>query len=144
MPRHYSIDQGRAYIHKTCGTTTVVSGRDFAELCNPFAPCLGTICAKCGPDSTKKFKWADTRESVSRFRRRVRRASPLLTVWSWMIAPVIGAVIGTMVGLALKGQNIAPIVVATMGATVGGATMLLFIAPFITGIVVGQRFYNQR
>lgn len=144
MSELYTVNEGRAYIHKTCGTTTVVSGKDFAGLCNPFAPCLGTICVKCGPDSTKNFTWEDTGESVSSFRRRVRRASPILTAWSWIVAPVIGAVVGGMAMLAFKAPNVSSEAAAAIGAVAGAAVMAFIIAPVITGIIAGRRFYDQQ
>lgn len=144
MPRQYSVQRGRGYIHRRCGSETVISGRHFVGLCNPFAPCSGTICMECGPDSTKNFVWADTGESVSRYRRRLRRASPGLTALNWLVAPAIGALIGAIALSGVEGPNLSSTVASAVGAVVGILLMVLFIAPILTGLIVGKRFYQQR
>jgi len=144
MSQQYTIDQGRAYVHETCGTTTIVSGNDFAGLCNPFEPCMGTVCSKCGPDSTDKFLWDDTGETVSSFRSRVRRESPGFTIWNWLVAPILGGVIGGMVMPMFGPEGSNPWIGIAIGAPIGALAMWLFIAPYITRLLAGKSFYDRK
>jgi hypothetical protein len=143
MTQHYSLDSGRTYVHKTCGAPTIISGKDFARLCNPFATCLGTMCASCGGiDSTNNFHWQDTQESVSDFRKRLRRNSPKATLYTWILAPVLGAVVGGTLAAMFKSPHVNQLVSVIIFAAFG-VFILYLIAPEITGIVAGKRFYDQ-
>lgn len=144
MARKYSLQKGRTYIHSRCGEATCVSGNDFAGLCNPFAPCLGTVCAACGgPDSVGKFSWADTGESLSEYRKRLRRKSPVFfRLWAWLFSPLIGAGGGAAVAVPLFNKNL--LADAAIGAGIGALAMFLFIGPKILGLIAGDRFYKSR
>lgn len=102
-----SAEQGRPYVHKKCGQVTLITGSDFVGLCNPFEPCMGTICASCGgPDSTSQFAWADTQEPISEYRARLRAEAPAsLKIWNYVISPLVGGGIGGAVGAALDAKN---------------------------------------
>lgn len=145
MHKQYSIDQGRAYVHSLCGETTIISGNDFSSLCNPFGLCLGTICANCGaPDSTKNFKWEDTGEVVSDYRRRVRRESTGQTLINWVLAPLVGALIGASV-LATTGSQDVPIIAhALIGGSIGALALAVFIFPPLTSALADPPFYQRQ
>lgn len=140
----HDAEEGRPYVHKKCGQVTVISGSDFVGLCNPFEPCMGTICASCGgPDSTSQFAWADTEESISDYRARLRAAAPAsLKIWNYVISPLVGAGVGGIVGAMLDPKN--PLAGGSIGAAVGALVMFFFIGPKITGVLGAGEFYRKR
>lgn len=135
--------KGRPYVHNKCGQTTIISGNDFIGLCNPFEPCMGTICASCGtPDSTSQFVWEDTEEPISEYRRRMRREAPSsIKYWNYAISPFLGVAIGGIVGGLLDSKN--PLIGGSIGAAVGAFVMFLFVGPKISGMMGAGEFYRK-
>lgn len=86
-----SARTGRVYEHLGCGGATQITEGDFTGLCNPFQPVSRTYCASCGRSvGIDDVAWADTGESISDFRSRMRRKSPSwLSAMDWVIGPVI-------------------------------------------------------
>jgi hypothetical protein len=70
-------DLSRVYRHDGCGQLTTVSGDDYVILECPFRPVTGTFCCGC-----HKFvplhtvSWADTGESIAKYRTRVAASVP--------------------------------------------------------------------
>jgi len=70
---------GRVYEHVRCGGLTEVTEGDFTHICNPFRPCIETFCCQCSRHvPLNEVNWADTQEVVSAYRKRLRRATPML------------------------------------------------------------------
>jgi len=150
LPEHASAEmdlpvitsrEGRAYVHKTCGDATNVTGSDLVGVCNPFQLVIGTICASCGmPDSTGSFHWEDTGEKVSTYRRRGVFKMPVLAIFSWLVLPAIGGAIGGVIGSNIQGK-FGPM--TNFGIGIGAFLMLLFIGPFIVNLASGRRILNR-
>lgn len=104
---------------------------------------MGTLCSHCGrPDSLKRFTWLDTGECVADYRKRLRRESPLAyRLWAWLIAPLVGTVLGVVVSMFIfpKGPEY-----NVIGAIVGAFAMFKFIAPAVIQMIADNRFYNTR
>lgn len=132
---------GRAYVHKTCGNATNVTGKDLVGVCNPFELVIGTICASCGiPDSTGSFTWEDTGEKVSTYRRRGVMQMPLLAIFSWLILPAIGGGIGGLIGSNIQGA-FGPM--TNVGIGLGALLIVLFLGPIVVHIVAEKRILNR-
>jgi hypothetical protein len=93
----------RPYVHDLCDTTTVVSGGDYAHICNPFWPCTSTYCCGCGGFvSLSSVFWRDTGEPVSEFRSRMMSLTPLyIKLWVFLFGFIPGALLGAPVGAGL-------------------------------------------
>jgi hypothetical protein len=65
----------RAYEHKSCKAVTVASGDDLVRLECAFRPLDETYCCRCqtfvGLD---EVRWADTGETISAYRRRLKKS----------------------------------------------------------------------
>ena len=147
-PPQFSPREGRPYIHDACGQVTVISGRHFPHLCNPFRFVMGTICASCGmPDSTKSFRWIDTGETVSSYRRRRVGKHPIALLFTWIILPAIGGAIAASVMLGMRPRNNPdlpdPTVAGAIFFVIGGLLTALFIAPPIVELFSGRKLYNE-
>lgn len=95
---------GRPYIHDKCGEATVVSEGHFAHICDPFRPCTGTFCVTCnGFFPLTEVRWADTDESISDYRERMKQLTPApLRVWRSGVGCLVGLVVGLLVGFLLR------------------------------------------
>ncbi len=142
---------GRAYVHTRCQQTTVISGDDWLGLCNPFSQTSGTICSHCNNGfPVKEFEWADTRENVMSYVRRVRRQTPLLwRMWFWWLGPLCGAAIVAVI-LYFVGPNI-PMKKqlpaagwAGIGAFFGIFLMPFAVTPWLVPKITGIPFHKQR
>jgi hypothetical protein len=92
---------GRVYVHTRCGGQTQVSGGDFTHICDPFWPSTGTYCCTCNDYAPlSEVRWADTGESVTEYRTRLRTATPgLLKAWRFGVGFLAGGTVGAAVGL---------------------------------------------
>src|SRR5262249_56662353 len=64
---HPDTPDARAYVHRACGGSTVISGDDFEQLSDPFRMITGTFCARCGRMvGLREVFWVDTGEAVAR------------------------------------------------------------------------------
>ena len=142
MSEIYNLGDGRAYVHKRCGESTIVTGDDFAGLCDPSQVCLGTICANCGgPDSVAAFYWEDTKEPLHDYRKRLRNTAPsIYKTWA-VIVPLIGLVGGGIMGAKFLATNLQLDI--AIGSAVGIVVMWLIVGPAIAGMF-GTNFYEQR
>ena len=65
----------RAYEHRSCHGVTVASGDDLVRLETPFRPLDETYCCRCEKFVTlDEVRWADSGETISAYRRRVKRS----------------------------------------------------------------------
>jgi hypothetical protein len=144
MSKEYTPLRGRIYIHEKCGEGTRVPDSDFVGLCNPFEPCMGTMCASCGgPDDLKNFVWEETGEKLSDYRKRLRQDAPAFySLWSWLISPSIGAAIGAAIGIFVVKDK--PALDGGIGALIGATVMFLFIGPRILSVMAGDYFYSKK
>ncbi|WP_165234978.1 hypothetical protein [Aquisphaera insulae] len=100
----------RVYLHRPCGSLTEIGGSDFLRLANPFAAVSATICCGCGRAvPIREVDWADTRENVAAYRRRLRAAMPLgrrlfFRVLGYVVGALIGFVVGFGLGLLVLGR----------------------------------------
>lgn len=141
----YDREHGRAYIHELCQKTTIVSGSDFAGLCNPFDFCMGTYCVHCGiADSLSHFVWEDTGEKISVYRRRLRKSSPMLMFWNWCFFPAVGGVVGGVIMVQTKAANIDSLVAFLGGAAVGAMAIYFLVLPVIFRVIGGGTFYQRQ
>jgi hypothetical protein len=127
----------RAYIHQACGGTTVVSGNDFSRLANPFAFVSSTVCATCKTAaSLGTFSWADTGESLTAYRRRLRRTAPLaLKICGWVVAPLVALALGAGIGWLVARQDIkGPIIGGFLGLLIGAGFVMPLLAKWVWGI----------
>ena len=142
MAEEYTLETGRAYIHKRCGLATVILDDEFSGLCDPSQVSLGTICSNCGgPDSLSAFRWEDTNEPIHEYRKRLRRTAPGIYQFWRRISPVIGVVGGGTLGHLYFGRSM--LVNLTVGISVGLFVMWLIIAPAIARNF-GTKFYKQK
>ena len=69
----------RIYVHDLCGSCTLINGSSFHWIVNPLRYSSGeSVCSGCGVATEMTLRWADTGETVSRFRSRMWRHTPLL------------------------------------------------------------------
>ena len=145
-PPDFITREGRPYVHKHCGQVTVVAGRHFPQVCNPFRMVTGTICATCGfPASTKDVAWTDTGETVSSYRRRRVKTHPIAMLFAWLLIPLAGAAAGVMIGEAIRKPNAGadPFVVSLIFGGLGFLFTALFIGPALVEAVTGRRLFNE-
>ena len=92
----------REYLHDDCGEVTVVSGSDFVGLCDPRLSVNETFCSHCDDfDKLKAFRWSDTDESLSEYRKRLRQLIPLYVriagaSWIFLVCIILGLVTGCL------------------------------------------------
>ena len=130
MSNPASVPTSRTYVHDRCGNATVVSGNDFESLANPFAFCSGTMCVACNKAfPLKQFVWADTGETITARRSRLRGAtSPAQKLFSMLVGPLIFGLIGAGIGYLIKPAR--PSYMA--GGAVGGIALFIGILPMFT------------
>lgn len=117
----------RAYVHQTCGTTTVVTDEHFTMICNPFRLVTGTFCVGCENFfPLTQFVWADTGEVVADARKRwaeeapegVKRLQSPLGCW---LAILLGGGAGAGIGWLAGGGATAPLVLGGVFGLIGFA-----------------------
>tara|TARA_R110002049_G_scaffold27321_2_gene94282 strand:- start:506033 stop:506521 length:489 start_codon:yes stop_codon:yes gene_type:complete len=88
--------EGRVYVHDTCGQMTRISGKEMVALCDPFQYVARTTCSGCDTrDIVSRFRWRDSGESISSFRRRMRDEAPVFCkIWIMVVAPLTASIIG--------------------------------------------------
>ena len=133
----YTFKGGRAYIHSRCGQETLITENSFKMICDPFEPCLSTLCCHCQKHhNLSEFKWADTGERIANFRYRVKQKAPAwLAIWNQILTPLIG-ILGGLAAAYYTGQ---------MKSIVGAAIIVVLfflIAKFIIGPGLGQMFHK--
>ena len=114
----------RAYRHLACGTPTVVSGKEFVRLADPYITVTATlVCANCQrTDTLASFEWVDTGEDLLAYRNRVRNKAPaILKIWSGVQAVVLifFDVLGVAIGAATGGGLTETPTGSVIGALVG-------------------------
>jgi hypothetical protein len=140
----YNLRDGCVDIHKKCKQPTQVNDDDFAGLCNPFSLCLGTVCTTCGdPRSLKTFHWADTKEPLHRYRKRLRKKAPAFyTHWFVWISPLIGIIAGSIIGpLFLKKSTF---LITSGSALAGLIIMSLIVGPKLLMLIAPKKYYKFR
>ena len=122
----------RVYVHRHCGTETIVGDSAFRHICDPFWPCTGTYCCQCDDYSPlHHVRWADTEERISDFRQRMRENTPaLVKVWRYGGGLIVGGLIGSAPAILAAVLTRFPwqslICVGIAGMTIGAiATYLL-------------------
>lgn len=134
----------RAYVHRDCGGTTVVSGDDFARVANPFAFVSQTYCASCGSFAgLGRFTWDDTGENLADFRRRMRQRAPAsLKLWGWFLGPLLAASVCGLVGYFCSAQL--PLTGLLAGAVGGAAFFAAFLTPSMSQWFWGIDYRNKK
>jgi hypothetical protein len=114
----------RTYVHLACGQPTTVDGEDYKMLCDPFTGPFGvsTMCVHCGTqDRLERFIWADTRESLADYHKRLRSTlSPFYVVRRRLA--LFGCLVVVPAALAYLGARLVPsypIVMGIVGAVAG-------------------------
>lgn len=124
----------RVYVHKRCGTATLVSGDDFRRLVDPFSPVQVTYCASCRKmESLDKVAWSDTGEPIAAFRRRLRDATPRSLLLFNRIAPFVAAVLCAGIGWLFTPHR-------SLGPLAGGITGLVTLA--LLANPIGRMFWG--
>ena len=124
-----SATTSRVYVHKKCRGETVVSGDAFDNLSNPFTLVTGTQCCACNKAvNLGQVYWADTRETLAAYRRRVRRKAPLNLELGMAGAILLCGVIGAIIGRVIKPGETSPTII---GAFVGILPAWGVIPPFL-------------
>lgn len=143
----YTLESGRTYVHRKCGQCTQVTGHDFANVCNPFVPAAGTICSACQQgDQFANFKWADTEEKLSDFRKRMREGAPTYLKYHLAIASGVGTLF-IMIGMiiaALGNQKPVTPGLILFSIPLGFVLGFLFISNLLVTTGIGDRFYSSR
>jgi hypothetical protein len=101
---------------------TVVDGREFVVLADPFSFVSKTLCTACGEDvELGDVTWSDTSESILAFRQRIRaQVSPMAGLWAYAVGPLIGHVVGGIAGACWPPHKPPDVVAgAICGAIVG-------------------------
>lgn len=100
----------RVYVHTSCDGETCVAGLDYIHICDPFWPCERTYCCTCARMvPLSEVYWADTRERISEYRKRLRSQTPAtLKAWRYGLGFVAGAAFGAGVGLLVSMMDQAP------------------------------------
>ncbi len=140
----YNLSNGRVYVHKKCKQSTQVNGENFAGLCNPFSLCLGTVCATCGgPRPLSTFHWADTKEPLNAYRKRIRKKQPeFYSHWFMWISPLIGIIAGSIIGpLFLKKSTL---LIISGSALAGLIVMSLIVGPKLLMLIAPKKYYKYR
>ena len=142
LPTFPSPPASRAYVHRACGSVTVVDGEDFQGLCHPYLGLVPTTrcvhCNKQGP--LRDFTWADTGESISDYRKRLRAAAPAhwrvihpLTKLLVLVLPVLGFLAGR--AIATERTVLLPAIGVVVGLVVGAMA-------FGIGVAMHDRDYR--
>jgi hypothetical protein len=95
-PTFAVVPNQRTYIHLTCGQATVITDEHFKGLCDPLTGWFGvsTYCTTCArQDRLERFYWADTKESLADYRRRIRATLPAGYLLKQRLVPLICALI---------------------------------------------------
>ena len=139
----YTLKKGRVYIHQKCGEATGITDEHFAGLCNPFEPCLGTICATCGrPDGLKSFKWSDTGETLAAYRARLLNESPpFYRLWTYALSPLLGVLVGGIGAAVFFQKNL--VTDFAIGAVIGAPVLYFVVGPKVIRAIAGDRFYTS-
>jgi hypothetical protein len=97
-----SLREGRVYLHSQCGSLTQINGHNFLRLANPFAVVGKTICCACGKAvPIYEVAWADSRENIAAYRKRLRSAMPLRRrLFFAALGYFVGAAAGFLFGYA--------------------------------------------
>jgi hypothetical protein len=138
----------RVYIHDLCGTGTVISGGSLYWAANPFRYTGGdTMCAHCGTALDKSVRWEDTGESLSRFRCRMWRQTPLLIkLLQFVVLPGVFGV--ASLALFPMAPNIPPAVVKPLGFGIGflAGNLLNWLTPLASLIpaLAGITYHKYR
>lgn len=103
MKRWKKAPESRTYVHLVCDAKTVVSGDVLDWLSNPLRPVFVTYCQECERNALLgQFEWDDTGESLSEYRRRLRRRVPLpVKLWAWLLGPASGGLVRCLLGYAI-------------------------------------------
>lgn len=69
----------------------------------PFAYSSGTYCTQCRNHfPLSAFVWADTGESITAYRKRLRTTAPSgIKLCAWYLGPAIEMAVGALVGVVL-------------------------------------------
>jgi len=107
------LDSG-VYYHLVCKNYTTVTGSDFYDLANPFVPCSSTYCVECEDFvGLNQVYWAETDESLAKYRRRVLREIPLQQrLLYWAATPALAALVAFIVGVFFVDWAVALLIVA--------------------------------
>jgi len=137
----------RPYRHNSCAQDTVISGGDFAILCDPFRGGGPTFCSHCEVyDEVRNFAWTDTGENLARYRKRItptdEELAPGKTVAiiglcvALVAAPIFVMLTPTI--LRLVGYHAADFLVERI---IGG--LIGFAAGFIATLLIGTPFLTK-
>ena len=122
VPRRRRKDS-RTYYHSRCRKLTVVSGGDYAKLCDPYWFWSGAFCCHCDmvvPLNT--VEWDDTGEPIRKYRRRMRRQTPGFLA-AWQLG--LGALVGAVVGFGIAVVSFLPIEWSNKETTLSGAAAVV-------------------
>ncbi|MGE3804165.1 MAG: hypothetical protein AB7K24_05785 [Gemmataceae bacterium] len=106
------VPDARTYVHEACGGSTVISGDEYTGLCHPNIGFEQTLCAACKSyDRLSRFRWQDTDERLTDYRKRIKRSVPDAlrfrgSVWTWLIGFAAGSLIAGLLRL-LTGSSVA-------------------------------------
>jgi hypothetical protein len=116
----------RSYTHLECEGSTVVDGREFVVLADPFSFVSKTKCASCGEFvELDRVAWSDTRETISSFRERLRlNLSLIARVWAYVVGPLNGAITGAVIGMCWPPHKAPEIVTGVIGGAIIGWLVL--------------------
>lgn len=116
----------RVYTHKPCGGSTVVSGREFLVLSDPFAFVEKSYCAECQTYAAlDDVVWSDSQELIQFCRKQTRRSlSPLAYAWGYAVGPLVGAIGGGVAGACWPPHTIPEIVTGVIGGAIIGWLVL--------------------
>ena len=141
--------EGRVYVHEACGQLTRVSGKEMITLCDPFQYVARTHCSACEKsDLVSHFRWRDTGESISAYRRRMRDESPVFCkIWMVVIAPLSAAIIG--IDLVRQVREFAELpsnlwIELPVGLLLITPLFCRFVAPKILQALLSPSFHQQR
>ena len=131
-PAEITPGGGRVYIHPECGGATEITGGDFDHLADPFRILQGTYCCGCeqfiSPD---QVFWADSQESIAKYRRRCLRKTPMpLRIWRHGAGYLIcGTVFAAIAWAVSPAKN--PAGAIGVAAVLGLLANLFFIGPIL-------------
>jgi hypothetical protein len=91
----------RTYYHPRCGGRTQVGGDDYCHICDPYRFSSGTYCCTCeGFVPLREVEWDDTGETITKYRRRMRRETPApLASWQLGLGAAFGGLLCGGIGL---------------------------------------------